>query len=142
MQIQVGQNARLERTITVEEVRKFADLTGDRNPVHLDPEYAKTTRFGKPIVHGMYLGGLVSNLLGTELPGPGAVYMGQTLSFKLPIYVGETVKVSVTVSHIRDDKPILTLDTVVENESGQLAMTGQATLFYPELQRVSGEGKQ
>ena len=93
----VGQRATLRRRVSEADVADFARLTGDMNPIHLDEAYAATTRFGGRIVHGLYTAGLISALLGTRLPGPGAIYIGQTLRFLAPVRIGAEVEASVEV---------------------------------------------
>ena len=127
----VGQQASLQRTFTQDDVAAFAALTGDCNPVHLDEAHAAGTRFGRRICHGMLVGSLFSTLFGTELPGPGALYLGQALRFKAPVYPGEPVTAHVELTSLREDKPIATFRTWVENASGEVAVDGEATLWLP-----------
>lgn len=131
LHIRVGDQATLTRTVTAADVEAFADLTGDRNPVHLDAAFAARTRFGRPIAHGMLCGGLISAVLGTRLPGPGALYLQQTMQFKAPTFVGDTVSVLVTVVAVREDKPIVTLRTECRNQDGTLLVEGEAVLLVP-----------
>jgi acyl dehydratase len=124
--MKVGDRAELKKAFSAEEVKLFAQLSTDDNPLHLDPEYAKTTIFGQCIVHGALVSSLISGLLGRELPGYGAIYLGQTHSFKKPIYVGEEVTAFVEITKIRQDKPIMTLKTVCLNSKGEVAIEGEA----------------
>jgi enoyl-CoA hydratase len=133
--IKVGDKATKTRTFGPAEVRTYADLSGDDNPVHLDEAYAKTTPFGGCICHGMLVASGFSALLGAELPGPGTIYLGQTFSFKRPVMVGEEVTLSVEVTKIRDDKPILTMKTLAVNSKGEVAIEGEATVKYDALVR-------
>ena len=87
----VGQKAEASKCFTMEEVRQFAGLSGDNNPLHVDEEYAEKGRFGKCVVHGILVSGLISKVLGTQLPGKGSIYLEQNLSFRKPVYVGDTV---------------------------------------------------
>lgn len=96
--ISVGDSTSFERVFTEEDVRIFAELTGDRNPLHTDEAYAATTRFGKPLVHGMLAGALCSTLVGMHLPGKRCLYLRQSLSFKQPVFIGETLIVRGVVS--------------------------------------------
>lgn len=128
---QIGQEATVTRTITEADVKAFADVIDDHNPIHLDAEYAGTTRFGRRIAHGMFAGGLISGVLATRLPGPGTIYLSQTLKFKAPLYVGEEVVVRVTVTGTRPDKPILTLRTECLNGRGEIAVEGEAVVLAP-----------
>jgi len=129
MNLKVGDSASLTKTITDADIRAFAELSGDRNPIHLDDEYAATTRFGRRIAHGMLAASLISTVLGTELPGVGTVYLSQNSQFVAPVYPGDTVTARVTVRMIRDDKPIVTLETICENQRGELLIKGEAVVL-------------
>ncbi len=124
-----GESASRTMTITDETIRAFAELTGDRNPVHLDEAYAAGTRFGRRIAHGMIAAGLISAALANDLPGPGTVYLGQTLQFKAPVYPGDTITVTVEVKSVRADKPIVILSTVCTNQDGTRVLEGEATVL-------------
>ena len=128
-QIQIGDQARLTRTITDEMVVAFADLVGDHNPVHLDEAFAATTRFGRRIAHGMLVAGLISTVIASDLPGPGSVYLSQTLQFKAPVYLGDTITVQVKAIKVREDKPILTLATTCTNQDGKNVIEGEAVVL-------------
>jgi 3-hydroxybutyryl-CoA dehydratase len=132
MTFKVGDAAEISKTITDEDVRAFAELTGDRNPVHLDEEYAATTRFGRRIAHGMLGASLISTVLASELPGPGSVYLSQTLRFTAPVYLEDTVTARVTVKHVREDKPVVTLETVCTNQRGERVVEGEAVVLVPK----------
>jgi 3-hydroxybutyryl-CoA dehydratase len=134
MTFKVGDAAEISKTINDEDVRAFAELTGDRNPVHLDEEYARTTRFGRRIAHGMLGASLISTVLASELPGPGSVYLGQTLRFTAPVYLGDTVNARVTVKHVREDKPVVTLETVCTNQRGERVVEGEAVVLLPKAE--------
>jgi enoyl-CoA hydratase len=114
----------------MDDVQSFAALSGDANPIHLDPEFARQSIFGRPIVHGLFTTSLFSRLLGEELPGPGTIYLGQSLSFVRPVYVGDEVTASVEVTNIRQDKPIVTLRTIVTTNDG-IAVDGEAVVKVP-----------
>jgi 3-hydroxybutyryl-CoA dehydratase len=129
MTFKVGDSAEFSKTITDRDVRAFADLTGDRNPVHLDGEYASATRFGRRIAHGMLGASLISTALAGELPGPGSVYLSQTLRFTAPVYLGDTVTARVTVKSVREDKPVVTLETVCVNQRGERVVEGEAVVL-------------
>jgi 3-hydroxybutyryl-CoA dehydratase len=124
-----GDQASRKTTITDEMIRLFADLTGDANPVHLDDEYAAGTRFGRRIAHGMIAAGLISATLANELPGPGTVYLSQSLQFKAPVYPGDTITTSVEVKAVRPDKPIVTLGTVCRNQNDVVVLEGEAVVL-------------
>ena len=122
----IGQKASLTKRFGAAEVNAFAGLSEDFNPLHLDPAFAASTVFERPIVHGMLLASLFSGLLGQQLPGEGSVYLGQSLSFKQPVFVGDEVTAEVEIIALRDDKPIVTLATRILTQSGAIAVTGEA----------------
>jgi 3-hydroxybutyryl-CoA dehydratase len=128
----IGDKASRSLMIDDDTVRAFAEVTGDTNPVHLDDEYASGTRFGRRIAHGMIAAGLVSATLANDLPGPGTVYLSQTLKFKLPVYPGDTVTATVEVLSVRPDKPIVTLSTVCTNQDGKVVLDGEAVVLVGE----------
>jgi 3-hydroxybutyryl-CoA dehydratase len=118
----------MSKTVTEADIVNFAGVTGDFNPVHVDAEYASGSLFKERIAHGMLAAGYISAVLGMQLPGPNAIYLGQTLDFKLPVKIGDTVTVTVTVAEKRDEKRILKLDTVVTNQRGQVVVSGGAVI--------------
>ncbi len=127
----VGQKARLTKRFGPAEVAAFAGLSEDFNPLHLDPDFAATTVFERPIVHRMLLASLFSGLLGQQLPGKGSIYLGQSLAFKQPVFVGDEVTAEVEVIALRSDKPIATLATRIFTQGGALAVTGEAVVKLP-----------
>ncbi len=127
--LEVGEKATLTQTITDEMVVAYADLIGDHNPVHLDETFAATTRFGRRIAHGMLVAGLISTVLAQKLPGAGSVYLSQTLQFKAPVYLGDTVTASVGVRAVRADKRIVTLATICTNQEGKTVLDGEAVVL-------------
>jgi acyl dehydratase len=129
MNLKVGDTASLTRKATNADIRAFAEVSGDHNPIHLEDGFAATTRFGKCIAHGMFGASLISAVLGNELPGTGSIYLSQTLRFLAPVYPGDTVTARVTVTRIRDDKPIVTLETVCENQRGEMLIKGEAVIL-------------
>jgi 3-hydroxybutyryl-CoA dehydratase len=129
MKFKLGDTASLSRTISDDNIRAFADATGDRNPLHLDEDFAKQTRFGRRIAHGMLSASLISAVIANELPGQGSIYLGQTLQFVAPVFPGDTVTARVTVSAIREDKPILKLETVCANQRNEVVIRGEATVL-------------
>lgn len=132
----VGQSAATIRTFRQEDVVRFAHLSGDKNPLHLDPEAWVGTPFTGNLVHGALTASLFSQLLGMELPGPGAIYLSQTLKFQAPLYIGETVSAKVTVVKVRDDKRIVTLATHAKvTRDGQpiVVLEGEAVVKVLDL---------
>ncbi len=134
--MKIGQKATLSKTFTEADILAFAQASGDENPVHLDEAYAATTPFGRRIAHGMLVAGLISAVLGTKLPGPGTIYLGQELRFKKPVYIGDTITAVVEVEKIRQDKPIATLKTECYNQHDVLVITGTATVLFPQSGKV------
>jgi 3-hydroxybutyryl-CoA dehydratase len=129
MALQVGDTDSVTKTITDDDIRAFADLTGDNNPVHLDDDFAKTTRFGRRIAHGMLSAGLISAVLANKLPGVGTVYLSQSLTFVAPVFPGDTITARVTVTRVREDKPIVTLETVCTNQRDEPVIRGEAVVL-------------
>ncbi len=127
-ELYLGQSASLKKKFNSEELERFSDMCLDKNPIHLDEDYAKNSPFGKRIVFGYLTASLFSGLIGSELPGKGSIYLGQSLNFKKPIYLDEEVTATVTITNIRQDKPIITLETVCTNEKGEIAIDGSAVI--------------
>lgn len=123
---QIGQKASLEKVFSDDDVKMFAQISLDKNPVHLDDEYAKKTMFKDRIVHGFLTGSLISAIVGTVLPGEGTIYLNQTMNFRKPVRIGEKIIATVEIVGIREDKNILTLNTYCENEKGEMVIEGSA----------------
>lgn len=126
---EMGQSAKVKVQVTDAMIRGFAEISGDRNPVHLDDEFAKTTRFGRRIAHGMITGALISRALATELPGPGAIYLGQSLRFVAPVYVDEEIEIHLRITQVKEEKGILTIETLARRLNGEPLATGEATVL-------------
>jgi 3-hydroxybutyryl-CoA dehydratase len=129
MNLKVGDKASLTRRVTEADITMFAEVSGDHNPLHLDDSFAATTRFGKRIAHGMLGASLISAVLGNQLPGAGSIYLSQTIKFLGPVYIDDTITARVTVKNIRDDKPIVTLETVCQNQNGEILISGEALVL-------------
>jgi 3-hydroxybutyryl-CoA dehydratase len=129
MKLSVGDSAEITKTIEQADIDAFAAVTGDHNPVHVDEAFAATTRFGRRIAHGMLTASLISAVLANKLPGEGSVYLGQTLQFVAPVFAGDSITARVTVKEIREDKPIVKLETVCMNQRGELVIRGEATVL-------------
>jgi len=129
MEIKLGDKFSTERLVTDELIRKFADVSGDHNPIHLDEEVAKNTRFGRRIAHGMLSGAFISAVLGYEFSERSIVYLSQTLKFTAPVFIGDTVTATATVKNIREDKPIITLETICTNQNGDVLVEGEAAVM-------------
>lgn len=130
-EIKVGDEASLQRTLTWQDVELFAAMSGDVNPAHIDEEFARSDMFHKVIAHGMWGGSLISTLLGTELPGPGTIYISQSLHFHHPIGLNDTVTVTVRVTDKEDARKRVTLDCIVVGQSGNTAISGEAIVLAP-----------
>ena len=128
-ELQEGDSASFTKTISESDVAAFAHITGDTNPVHLDEEYARTTRFGRRIAHGMLSAGLISAVLANRLPGPGTIYLGQTLRFLAPVFLGDTITATVTVTAYDAEKRRATLRTICTNGDGIDVISGEATVL-------------
>lgn len=126
----VGQKASFGKTITEADIVLFAAVTGDTNPMHLNAEYAKTSIFKERIAHGMLAAGLITKVLGTQLPGPGTIYMSQSLKFRAPVRIGETVTATVEVLALHPEKHRATLRTVC-TVAGEPVLEGEAFVSVP-----------
>src|ERR1044071_8585666 len=129
MKFNVGDSAEITKKIEQADIEAFADVTGDRNPVHLDETFAQSTRFGRRIAHGMLSASLISSVLANKLPGEGSVYLGQTLKFVAPVFPGDEVTARVTIKEIREDKPIVKLETICINQRDEIVICGEATVL-------------
>lgn len=132
MSLKVGDSASRTKTITDADVQDFARASGDTNPVHLDEDYAATTRFGRRIAHGMLTGSLISAVLGNDLPGNGSIYLGQEFKFKAPVFIGDTITATVEVTAYREEKRIATLKTTCTNQDGAVVLEGEAVVIAPK----------
>lgn len=124
----VGDSAEFSKTVTETDIYGLAGITGDFNPAHVDEEYAKTTYFKKRIAHGMLSAGFISTVLGTKLPGCGAVYMKQDLTFLAPVFIGDTITARAEVMDINVEKNRVTLKTTCTNQEGTVVLDGTAML--------------
>ena len=128
--LSVGMSAAYSKTVTESDIAKFAEVSGDNNPLHLDEAFAKTTRFKERIAHGMLSAGFISTILGTKLPGPGSIYMSQNLRFTAPVKIGDTVTARAEITDIRRDKKRVTLvTTCVVGET--VVIEGEALVMVP-----------
>src|SRR6202163_2320417 len=128
--LSVGMTETLSKTVASSDVVGFAQLTGDRNPIHLSEHFAAKTSFGGRIAHGLYTASLISAVLGTRLPGPGAIYISQTLNFRAPVKIGDTVEVSVVVAELMPEKFRARL-TCTCSVSGEVVLDGEAWVKVP-----------
>lgn len=133
MNIKPGDSATYTKTINDGDILAFAALAGDDNSVHVNDEYASRTRFGRRIAHGMLSGSLIATVIGTRLPGEGSIYLSQSFKFVAPVFPGDTVTAKATVKAVRDDKPIVTLETVCTNQRGETVVTGEAVVLVENV---------
>ncbi len=127
-----GQHAELSRTITETDVVLFAGITGDLNPAHIDEVAAARSVFGGRIAHGMLTAGLISAVLGTQLPGPGTIYLSQSLRFTKPVRIGDTATARVEVLEVMITKSRVRLATTVRNQNGEVVVEGEALVMVTE----------
>ena len=125
----LGERASFAKTVTEADVTTFAGLIGDFNPIHVDAEYARRSRFGQRVAHGMFTGGLIPAVLGNKLPGPGSIYLSQQLEFLAPVFIGDTITAIVEVAHWQPEKRIITLKTDCYNQDDKQVVTGKAALL-------------
>ena len=128
--LSVGQSAELTRLVDEKAIQGFADVSGDHNPVHLDEAFAATTQFKTRIAHVMLSAAYISALIAGKLPGPGAIYLGQTLSFKRPVKIGDEVTVTATITALDPEKARVTLSTVC-TVGGKTVLDGEALIMAP-----------
>lgn len=131
-EITIGQTATYSKQIEARDIPLFAAVSGDVNPVHLDATYAATTPFKGCIAHGMLSGAIVSAAIAMQLPGPGTIYLGQSLRFSLPVKAGDTLTVNLEVTDKKDKRRMVTLDCKVYNQDGKLVVSGIAEVMAPQ----------
>jgi 3-hydroxybutyryl-CoA dehydratase len=136
--LHIGQSASLAKSVSAEDITTFAEVTGDRNPVHLSEHYAAKTFFKSRIAHGMLSAGFISAVLGTRLPGPGAIYMSQTLKFLAPVRIGDTVVTTVTVATLDLAKKRAQFHCRCE-VADKTVVEGEAMVFVPSRQVIAAE---
>ena len=129
--LKAGDSASLAKTISETDVYLFAGITGDFNPAHINEAAARETRFGGRIVHGILSAGLISAVLAMKLPGPGTIYLGQELKFTKPVRIGDTITATCTVTQLVPEKNLAYLETVCQNELGEVVIQGTATVMPP-----------
>src|SRR5215204_4562937 len=137
--LSVGMTETLSKTISSSDVVGFAEVTGDRNPIHLSQHFAAKTPFGTRIAHGLYTASLISAVLGTRLPGPGAVYISQTLNFRAPVRIGDTVHVQVEVAELIPDRHRARLACTCSVE-GEVVLDGEALIKVPSAASSGCDG--
>ena len=129
MDLKIGDFFSTKRKVTDELIRKFAELSGDFNPIHLDEEFARSTRFGRRIAHGMLSGAFISSVLGNEFKERKIVYLSQTMKFIAPVFIDDVITTTAMVTKVREDKPIVTLETICKNQNGETTLKGEAAVM-------------
>jgi len=137
-ELRIGDTASLARTLSYKDIELFAIMTGDVNPAHVDEAFAQSDMFHKIIAHGMWGGALISTVLATQLPGPGAIYLGQSLRFRRPVGIGDTITVSVKVTAKDAEKHRVTLECQATNQRGEVVISGAAEVIAP-TEKISRE---
>lgn len=130
-QLRVGQVHETNVTITEEMIERFAQATGDHNPIHVDEDYAKGTIFKARVAHGMLQAGILSGVLGTRFPGVGTIYLSQTLKFLKPVFIGDHITFRLKVVELLKEKNRIRLETVCFNQKGEITLTGDALVMPP-----------
>ena len=125
-ELQEGDYAELTRVVAHDDIADFVDAVGDYNPMHSDPAYAATTIFKSPIAPGIFTAGLISAVIGTTLPGPGAIYLSQSLKFSKPVFAGDTITARVTIVEVLRDRNRIRLHTACVNQRGEEVLSGEA----------------
>lgn len=131
-EMKLGDSASFTKTVSEHDVYTYAGVSGDFNPAHVNEVAAQKGMFGKRIAHGMLSAGFISTVLGTQLPGPGTIYMGQELRFTKPVFFGDTITATVTVAELIPEKNRAILDTVCTNQNGEVVIKGKATVMPPK----------
>ena len=127
--LRVGQRARRIQTVTEHEVELYAQITGDRNPLHFDADFAKRTRFGRLVAQGGIASGMLNALVAMDMPGAGTVFMSQTLSYKAPTYLGDTLTAEIEVLSLKPDKPVCQLKATITNQDGTVLLEGECWTY-------------
>ena len=127
--LSIGQSAEVTHTVTEEDVQTFGDLSGDYNPVHFNEEWAKNTMFKGRIAHGLLSASYISTVIGMKLPGPGTIYLGQSMKFMRPVRVGDTITAKVEVAALNDEKKRVTLKTICTNQNDEVVIDGEALIM-------------
>jgi acyl dehydratase len=127
--LEVGQRARRTKTVTARDVELYTEITGDRNPLHFDPDFAARTRFGRLVAQGGITAGMLNALVAMDLPGPGTVFMSQSLRYLAPTYLGDTLTAEVEVLSVKPDKPVCQLKATITNQDGTAVLEGECWTY-------------
>jgi acyl dehydratase len=139
LKLRIHQSARLTKTVTDSDLRSYAEITGDYNPLHFSDDFAARTRFGRRVAQGGIAAGLLNALVAMELPGPGTVFMNQSLNYRRPVYVGDTLTAAVKILALKADKPVCHLAFVITNQDDQIVLDAEAWTYTmrPDLEQPS-----
>jgi acyl dehydratase len=129
MNVQVGQRAARDLTVTAEHVRLYTEITGDRNPLHYDENFAAQTKFGRLVVQGGITTGLLHALVAMDMPGPGSVFLSQNWKFTAPVYIGDTITAEAEVVKVHESKPVTALAVRVKRQTGETVLEGEAWCY-------------
>jgi len=129
-ELKIGDTASLSKIISEEDLQLFAKISMDNNPIHLDETFAKTTRFKKRIAHGMLVASLISSVLANKLPGPGTIYLSQSLTFRKPVFIGDEITATVKITEKNAEKKHIKLSTICINQEEKVVITGDALVLY------------
>lgn len=129
LDLEVGQTASRSQRVTAEHVRAYADITGDRNPLHFDEAFAARTRFGRLVAHGGITTGILHALVAEDMPGPGTVFLSQSWKFTAPVYIGDTMTATAEVLSVHESKPVCRLAIRVERSDGETVLEGEAWCY-------------
>lgn len=129
MELSVGQRATRSKTVTADDVKTFAELTGDYNPLHFDESFVAKTRFGRLVVQGGLTTGLLHALVAMDMPGPGTVFLNQNWQFTAPVFIGDTITAEAEVLEVHETKPVTKLKIVVTRQSGETVLEGEAVCY-------------
>lgn len=135
LNLKIGQTAMRSNTLTQAHVDKYAEITGDRNPLHFDAQFASKTKFGRLVVHGGLTSGVLNALVAEDMPGPGTVFMSMDLKFTAPVYIGDTITATAEVLEVHESKPICTLAVRIARADGETVLSGKTVCyrFMPDV---------
>ncbi|HKX19539.1 MAG TPA: MaoC family dehydratase [bacterium] len=138
LHLRIRQSARLTKTVTDSDLRSYAEITGDYNPLHFSDDFAAHTRFGRRVAQGGIAAGLLNALVAMELPGPGTVFMSQSLNYRRPVFVGDTITATAEVLALKSDKPVCQLSFTVTNQNDEVVLEADAWTYTlrPDLERL------
>ncbi|MHA2031489.1 MAG: MaoC family dehydratase [Candidatus Kariarchaeaceae archaeon] len=129
MDLEIGQKVSRTKLVTIEDIKKYAEITGDYNPLHFNEEFAKQTKFGRLVAQGGITSGLLNALVAMDMPGAGSVFLNQQLQYTAPVYIGDTLIAEAEVIKIHETKPVTTLKVKITNENGDVVLYGECVCY-------------